>query len=76
MARDYFKEEVAAEEARELVERLGYTLARSHSERRARLAKTDDELNAWEMIARRIRRMGDKSAEVADMPEEVTDVDA
>lgn len=59
MARDYFKEQVAGEEAAELVARLGFTLAKSHAERQARQAKTEDEQTAWQMIARRIRRRGE-----------------
>ncbi len=55
MARDRFKEQVAMEEAQELVSRLGYTLAKSHAARQARRATTDDERSAWEMISRRIR---------------------
>lgn len=55
MARDSFKEQVATEEASELVERLGYTLAKSHATRQARKATSNDEKLAWGMIARRIR---------------------
>lgn len=58
MARDYFREQVASEEAEELVARLGQTLAESHSARRARLATSEDEKTAWAMISRRVRRMG------------------
>lgn len=59
MARDYFREQVAGEEALELVGRLGFTLAKSHAERQARNATTEDERTAWQMIARRIRRRGE-----------------
>lgn len=56
MARDRFKEQVAADEAQELVERLGYTLAKSHAGRQARKALTPEERLAWEMIERRVKR--------------------
>ena len=66
MARDYFREQVASEEAEELVARLGQTLAESHSARRARLATSDDEKTAWSMISRRVRRMGRAGDEPED----------
>lgn len=58
MARNYFKEQVAGEEADELVELLGYTLARGHAARKARYAKTSEEREAWKMVVRRIKPPG------------------
>ena len=58
MARDRFKEQVVREEADELIVRLGFMLALSHAERQARKAVIPDEQEAWAMIARRIRRLG------------------
>jgi hypothetical protein len=69
MARDYFREQVAAEEAEELVARLGQTLAESHAARRARMAMGDDEKTAWSMIARRVRRLGRAGGDAGDVEE-------
>lgn len=66
MARNYFKEQVAGEEAAELVEVLGYTLARGHAARKARYATTSEEREAWKMVGRRIKPPGAESTDDED----------